>query len=127
MQKLCAAGLLAIGLAACGGDSDVDPELIPSGGIHDPGIDGKVHVYVIDEDTDEPLVGATVRVGTIEGTTDATGLFTASGDLSGKQTIVAKATNYAPGVWVGVDGVNVTMPMTRATMTTTNVPQAELS
>jgi hypothetical protein len=126
MQKLCAAGLLAIGLAACGGDSDVDPELIPSGGIHDPGIDGKVHVYVIDEKTDAPLVGATVRVGTVEGTTDATGLFTAT-EVSGKQTIVVKATNYAPGVWVGVDGANVTMPMTRATTTTTNVPQAELS
>jgi hypothetical protein len=127
MRKLCVMGVLALGLTACGGDSDVEPELIPGGGIHDPGIDGKVHVYVIDEDTDAPLVGATVRVGTVEGTTDATGLFTASGDLSGKQTIAVKATNYAPSLWVGADGANVTIPMTRATTTTTNVPQAELS
>jgi hypothetical protein len=125
MRKLCVASLLAVGLAACGGDS-VDPELIPSGGIHDPGIDGTVHVYVIDEDTDAVLVGATVRVGTVEGTTDATGLFSAN-DVSGKQTIAVRATNYAPAVWVGVDGANVTVPMTRATTTTTNVPQAELS
>ncbi|HUQ05833.1 MAG TPA: hypothetical protein VM261_25200 [Kofleriaceae bacterium] len=127
MRKLCAATLLALGVGACGGDgNDVEPELIPSGGVHDPGVDGEVNVYVIDEDTDAPLVGATVRVGTIEGTTDSTGLFVASGDLSGKQQITVKATNYAPAVWVGVDGANVTMPMTRATTTSVNVPQAEL-
>jgi hypothetical protein len=127
MRKLCAATLLALGAGACGGGgNDVEPELIPTGGIHDPGIEGEVNVYVIDEDTDAPLVGATVRVGTIEGTTDATGLFVASGDLSGKQQITAKATNYAPSVWVGVDGANVTIPMTRATTTSVNVPQAEL-
>ncbi len=127
MRKLCAASLLAIGLVACGGDgNDVDPAIIVGGGVHDPGIDGEVNVYVIDEDTDAPLVGATVRVGTVEGTTDATGLFTAAGDLVGKQTIVAKATNYAASVWVGVDGANVTIGMTKATATTTAVPQAEL-
>lgn len=130
MRKLCAAGVFAVGLGlgACGGDgNDVEPELIPGGGIHDPGIDGEVNVFVIDEDTDAPLVGATVRVGTVEGSTDAAGLFTASGDLVGKQTIVVKATNYAPSVWVGADGANVTVPMTRATTTSTNVPQAELA
>ncbi|KAB2907526.1 MAG: carboxypeptidase-like regulatory domain-containing protein [Kofleriaceae bacterium] len=132
MRKLCAASLFAVcagsGLAACGGDgNDVEPELIPGGGIHDPGIDGEVNVHVIDEDTDAPIVGATVRVGTVEGSTDAAGLFTASGDLVGKQTIVVKATNYAPSVWVGADGANVTVPMTRATTTSTNIPQAELA
>lgn len=129
MKKLCAASLLAVGLAACGGDDghDVEPAIIVGGGIHDPGIDGEVNVYVIDEDTDAPLAGATVRVGTIEGTTDATGLFTATGDLVGKQTIVARATSYAAGVWIGADGANVTIPLTPATTAPADIPQAELS
>ncbi len=129
MRKLCAASLLALGLGACGGDgNDVTPTIIVGGGVHDPGIDGEVNVYVIDEDTDAPLTGATVRVGTIEGTTDATGLFTAaSEDLVGRQDLVVKATNYAASVWLGVDGANVTVPMTKATTTNpADVPQAEL-
>src|SRR4051794_20282868 len=83
---------LALALAACGGGGDVAPELVAGGGIHDPGIHGKVNVFVIDDDTDAPIEGAWVRVGTLEGTTDATGLFVASVD--GKQTIVAKAVDH---------------------------------
>jgi hypothetical protein len=125
MKKFC---LLAVVLCACGGDEEkVEPAIIVGGGIHDPGIDGTVHVYVIDDDTDAPIAGATVRVGTIEGQTDATGLFTAEGDLRGKQTVIAKATNYAASVWVGADGANITIPMTRATTTTEEPEQAELA
>jgi hypothetical protein len=114
-------------LGACGGDdTGLEPELIPGGGIHDPGIDGTVHVHVIDDDTDAPLAGATVRVGTVEGQTDAAGLFTASGDLSGKQTVVAKATNYAASMWVGAGGANITIPMTRSSSSTAEPDQAEL-
>ncbi len=125
MKKLC---ILAVFLGACGGDdSSLEPELIPGGGIHDPGIDGKVHVHVIDEDTDAPIAGATVRVGTIEGQTDAAGLFTAEGELAGKQTVIVKATNYASSMWVGANGANVTVPMTRSSTSTEEPAQAELS
>lgn len=127
MRKLCCASALAL-VAACGGDGhDVDPAIIVGGGVTDPGIDGEVNVFVIDEDSDAPLAGATVRVGAIEGTTDAAGLFVATGELVGKQTIVARATGYAASVWVGVDGANVTIPMTAATATSPDVPQATLA
>lgn len=127
MKKSCLFALV-IAAGACGGDDDaVEPELIAGGGIHDPGIDGTVHVHVIDDVTDAPISGATVRVGTVEGQTDAAGLFTATGDLSGKQTVVAKATNYAAAVWVGANGANITIPMTRASAETTEPAQAELA
>ena len=127
MRKLVAATLVAAGLCACGGDDAVSPEIIVGGGVRDPGIDGTVNVYVIDEDDDQPITGAAVRVGDVEGTTDATGLFVAKdGALKGKQTIAVRATSYASSVWVGVDGANVTVPLTRAMTTTTAVPQAEL-
>lgn len=124
MKKLC---ILAVFLGACGGDdASLEPELIPGGGIHDPGIDGTVHVHVIDEDTDAPIAGATVRVGTVEGQTDAAGLFTAEGDLAGKQTVTVKATNYASSMWVGANGANITIPMTKSTASTEEPDQAEL-
>ncbi|MBK9035009.1 MAG: hypothetical protein IPL61_27725 [Myxococcales bacterium] len=115
--------------AACGGDdgNNPSPTIIPGGGIHDPGIDGVVHVYVIDSATDAPIAGAGVRVGTLEGTTDATGLFTAKGDLTGPQMIVAKAAGYASGVWVGADGANVTANLDKTPTPTTPPPQAEIS
>jgi|JI10StandDraft_1071094.scaffolds.fasta_scaffold02978_5 hypothetical protein len=115
--------------AACGGDdgNSAAPELIPGGGVHDPGIDGLVNVYAIDSDTDAPIAGAMVRVGTLEGTTDATGLFVAKGDLTGPQTIAVKATGYATGVYVGADGANVTAALDRTPASTTAPPQAEIS
>lgn len=115
--------------AACGGDdgNNAAPAVIPGGGVHDPGIDGLVNVYAIDSDTDAPIAGATVRVGTIEGMTDATGLFVAKGDLKGPQTIAVKATGYATGVYVGADGANVTAALDRTPATTTAPPQAEIS
>ena len=112
---------LALLAAACGGDdgNNAIPAVIPGGGVHDPGIDGLVNVYAIDSDTDAPIAGATVRVGTIEGTTDATGLFVAKGDLTGPQTIAVKATGYATGVYIGADGANVTAALDRTPASTT--------
>lgn len=120
---------LVVLAAACGGDdgNNPSPTIIPGGGIHDPGIDGVVHVYVIDSATDAPIAGAGVRVGTLEGTTDATGLFTAKGDLTGPQTIVAKAAGYATSVWIGADGANVTANLDKTPTPTTAPPQAEIS
>lgn len=99
--------------AACGGGGhDVDPERIPGGGVADPGIDGEVNVHVVDEDTDEPIQGATVHVGDLEGETDADGLFVAT-DVSGPQTITVIAAGHVASTWVGVDGANVTIPVPR--------------
>lgn len=97
--------------AACGGG--VDPELIPGGGVSDPGIDGDLFVHVIDEDTDEPLADAEVWVGdNISGQTDAEGLFSA-GDVDGPQTVTVLASGYTTATWVGVNGANVTIPISR--------------
>jgi len=101
--------LLLVLAAACGGG--VDPEMVPGGGISDPGIDGDLYVYVIDEDSDEPLADAEVWIGDdVHGMTDAEGLFAAS-DLDGPQTITAIASGYTSATWVGVDGANVTIPL----------------
>jgi hypothetical protein len=95
--------------AACGGG--VDPELIPGGGISDPGIDGDLYVHVIDEHTDAPLADAEVWIGDdISGKTDADGLFSAS-DLDGPQTVTVLASGYTSATWFGVDGANLTIPL----------------
>ena len=111
-------------LVGCGNDSGVEPDAMPEpqetpprviagGGIGDGPIDGVVNLHVIDDATREPIANATVRVGTIDGVTDDGGLFVAR-DLSGPQTIVAKASGYRTDVWVGANGANVTINLVRA-------------
>ena len=95
--------------AACGGG--VEPELIPGGGVSDPGIDGDLYVHVIDEDTDEPLADAEVWIGDeLGGQTDSEGLFSADG-LDGPQTVSVTAAGYTSATWVGVNGANLTIPL----------------
>lgn len=121
---------LALAAPACGGDDSttppIAPVLIPGGGVHDPGIAGTVNVYVVDADTDAPIVGAAVRVGTTDATTDATGLVIVSG-VDGAQTLVAKAAGYATAMWVGADGANVTIPLDKSPTPLTRPPQAQLT
>jgi hypothetical protein len=123
---------LAAALPACGGDDDTSvplaPALIPGGGVHDPGIDGVVNVFVIDADDDTPLADAAVKVGDVEGTTDASGLFVATGPaLTGPQAIYARAAGHATAGWLGVDGGNVTIPLARSPADTARPPQAQLT
>jgi len=128
MKRLLLCSTLLTSLVACGGGSsggDVDPTLIPGGGIADPGLDGEANVYVIDEDTDAPIEGATVYVGSISGPTDASGLFVATG-VSGPQTITAVAAGHVPSTWVGVDGANVTIPL-GSTAATTAIAQGTVT
>jgi hypothetical protein len=124
MRSLLFASLL-VSLGACGGN-DAAPSLITGGGVGSGDIDGRVNVYVIDESTNAPIANAKVRVGTIDGMTDSTGLFIANGSLSGNQNVTAVATGHVPTMWVGVDGANVTIPVTATGASSTNVPQAEL-
>lgn len=114
--------------AACGGGGhDVDPTLISGGGIADPGIDGEVNIYVIDEVTGDPIQGAMVYAGDLEGETDADGLYVAKGDsLSGPTTITAMADDYVTSTWVGANGANVTMPINLQDEGNLGVPQATL-
>ena len=115
--------LLAVSICACGNDEDAtldgptgnrpDPRVIAGGGIGDGPIDGVVNLYVIDDATRAPIAGATVRVGTLDGTTDATGLFVAEG-VVGPQTIAVKAGAYRSEVWVGANGANLTMNLEKA-------------
>lgn len=115
---------LALSITGCGGDGDGDddldqPGLIAGGGANGGAIKGKLAVFVIDEDTDAPLAGATVRAGinasatpTAMGTTDATGGVALSADaLTGKQTVTVIASGYAPTTWVGVNAANLTIPV----------------
>ena len=107
-------------MSACGNDSDPGPDgasgnfppprVIPGGGIGDGAIDGVVNLYVIDDATRSPIANAAVRVGTLDGTTDSTGLFVAN-DVHGPQTVVAKASGYRSEVWVGANGANITIDL----------------
>jgi hypothetical protein len=120
-------------LAACGGDDSAspdaptgnhpDPMVIPGGGISGGAIDGVVNLYVIDDATRMPVSGATVRVGTIDGTTDATGLFVANG-VTGKQDVVVTATGYRSVLWIGANGANMTVDLNKSNPA---LPQATLS
>jgi hypothetical protein len=124
MALLCSGAMVA----ACGGGGhDVDPRVIPGGGVGDADIDGEVNVYVIDDATDAPIAGATVHVGEVTGETDADGLFVASGDaLSGPQDITVIASTYTSATWYGAAGANVTVPLS-ATEPSTDVPQATVT
>lgn len=101
--------LLLLWFAACGGN-DVDPRVIPGGGIGDGAIDGEVNVHIIDDD-DNPIDGATVRVGNTEQETDQDGL-AVFGDVEGPQTITVVASGFRSTIWVGANGANVTIPIT---------------
>lgn len=126
---------LALFAASCGDDSssaalpDVltgnrpEPAVIPGGGIGGGAIDGVVNLYVIDDSTRLPVSGATVRVGTVEGTTDADGLFIAEG-LVGSQDVVVVAPSYRSEVWLGANGANMTANLQPQTPV---VPQATLT
>jgi hypothetical protein len=123
-------GVLLVLLAACGGSSgggdddapgidaapgdrhEVNPELIPGGGVADAPIGEVLHVYVVDEHSGAPMSGATVQVGALSATTDAGGLasFDDAG-LIGPQTVSATASGHAAATWVGVRGANVTIPL----------------
>ena len=111
-------------LGACGGSDDAKtpdsdpgnhppPRVIPGGGIGDGAVDGVVNLYVIDDATRLPVTGAMVEVGTLAGTTDATGLFVANGVI-GAQTVAVAAPNYESTLWIGANGANVTIDLTPA-------------
>ena len=95
------------------GPNPAAPRLIAGGGVADAPIGGKLNVYVIDQRTGAAIAGASVRVGSATGTTDATGLYVLDdAALAGRQTVTATATGHVPATWIGVAGANVTVPLT---------------
>lgn len=104
-------GFVCVGVLAVGCSNDVDPRVIPGGGVGDGEIDGELNVYVIDSYTDEPIANATVEVGGTERETDENGLVVFDG-VEGRQQVAVKADGYRSTVWVGANGANVTMPLT---------------
>jgi hypothetical protein len=109
-------------LTACGNTTvsgPPKPRFIEGGGLGDGPINGGLNVYVTDDDTRAKVSGATVRVGgssdpaACTATTDSTGLAVFEAMtcpmLTGKQSITASASGYAPSTWIGVDAGNVTM------------------
>ena len=97
-------------VAACG--NSPDPRVIKGGGVGDGAIDGVVNVYVIDNDTYEPIVDATVDIAGKQATTDDTGLVIVQ-DVSGPQTVAVKAAGYRGAVWQDANGANLTIPVTK--------------
>ena len=95
------------------GPQPVEPRVLAGGGIDDGPIAGVVNLHVIDDATRQPIANATVRVGTLDGVTNSSGLFIAK-DLTGPQTITAKANGYRSEVWVGANGANVTINVEQA-------------
>jgi hypothetical protein len=95
------------------------PHFVEGGGLVDGPIAGTLYVYVADDDSRQPVLGATVRVGgsadpdACTATTDSTGLATFEKKtcmhVQGKQSITSSAQGYAPSTWIGVDATNVTM------------------
>jgi len=120
MRTLGSLGLFALLIAGCGDDGGATPDtqtgnhppprVIPGGGIGDGPIDGVVNLYVIDDASRSPISGATVRVGDLDGTTDATGLFVAEG-VVGPQTVVVKASGMRSELWLGANGANMTLAL----------------
>ena len=102
--------LLVAAFVAVGCSNDVDPRVIPGGGVGDGDIDGELNVHVIDSQTDEPVAGATIAVGETEKKTDSKGLAVFP-DVEGAQTIAVLADGYRSTVWVTVNGANVTVPV----------------
>jgi len=118
-----------------GSDSGASPDALPSrpaprfiegGGLGDGSLAAGLNVFVADEDTRARVSGATVRVGgsadpaACTATTDSTGLAifepkTCAQLMTGKQSITASATGYAPSTWIGVDAANVTMTIRAST------------
>jgi hypothetical protein len=84
--------------------------VIEGGGIGDGPIDGVANIYVIDNKTREPIAGATVKIDTVEGTTDDDGLFIME-DIEGPQTIVVKAATFRSEMWIGANGSNMTFSL----------------
>lgn len=114
------------------GVNDVEPSLIAGGGVSSGAIAGEVNVYVIDAETEQPIAGASVRVGAasdanpLTGSTDAAGLLVLSDDsLAGPQTITAVASGHAAATWFGANGANVTIPLQPRPKP--NVPTATVS
>lgn len=101
---------LVAGAAACG--NSPDPRLIKGGGVGDGAIDGLVNVYVIDNDTDAPIVDATVEIGGKDQQTDDTGLVIFQ-DVSGPQTVAIKASGYRGAVWQDANGANLTIAVSK--------------
>jgi hypothetical protein len=125
MRTLVLAIGISMTLAACDGHDPAppSPRLVPGGGIGDGPINGLMNVYVTDEESDAPVAGAAVRVGTSAapspclGTTDSTGLVVfdrrSCPSLQGPQTVTASASGHAPATWIGVGGANITMTLRR--------------
>lgn len=115
--------MLVLGVLGTGCSNDVDPRVIPGGGVSDGEIDGEVNVAVIDSQTDQPIIGATVEVGGTQKTTDTKGFATFS-DVEGAQDIAVKAPDYRSAMWLDVNGANVTIGLQSNAAT---IPQAQLA
>ncbi len=123
---------IALMAAACGDDKNMaEPRLIAGGGVGDGSISGRVNVYTIDGDNDDPIGSAEIFIGEpseepLEAMTDSSGLVTVDDDLlDGPTTITIVADGYVTSTWFGADGANITIPL-EPEDEPTDLPQATL-
>jgi hypothetical protein len=127
--------MMTLSVMACGGD-DVhhieDPQPAAGGGVQEAPIKGELNVFVIDEDTDQPISGATVQVDAegleapLTGQTDATGFVVfKEAKLDGAVTVTARNSGYRISTWMGAEGAVVTIPL--ASEQEPDVPTASAS
>lgn len=83
---------------------------IGGGGVRGGAIDGQLVVFAIDDVTRTPIAGATVTVGSMHATTDASGIATVSG-VMGAQSVVVTADGHVPQLWVGIAGRELTVDL----------------
>ncbi|HEY3353736.1 MAG TPA: carboxypeptidase-like regulatory domain-containing protein [Polyangia bacterium] len=132
-MALVAAALAAVALggSACGDDGNQikapAARTIARGGVGDGAVKGAINVTVIDAASQDPIPAASVRLGApssaapLTGLTDGTGLVTfLDATLSGAQTVTVTASGYAAATWIGVNGGNVTIPLSRTPAATPN-------
>ena len=102
------------------GINDVDPVVIPGGGVGSGAIRGELNVHVVYVEGDQPIAGADVRVGEpddpepLTDVTDSNGLVVFSDNgLNEPQTITVTAAGYGAATWFGANGANVTVALGR--------------
>ena len=95
-----------------GSDGSGNGKLIATGGVSNAPLGGTLHVFAVETNSSTPIANAAVQVGSLTGTTDASGLASFNdASLTGKVNITVSATGHAAATWVGVTGANVTVPL----------------
>ncbi|NOZ85683.1 MAG: hypothetical protein GXP49_05375 [Deltaproteobacteria bacterium] len=105
------------GTTPSGIGNDAEPQYIKGGGTNGGKIDGRLNVFVYDDDTDKPIKEAFVMLGPgpepdFWGFTDETGLITfRNSNIDGPQELTVYKEGFPLSVMFGLDAANITLSM----------------